>query len=140
MADVTTSQVIANGPRNLIIKLTDVSDGTGLSGVKVVDAQSATYAVHVQGQSFVPGIHLKVKMIEYEVYAGWVRLQWDASVPVDLDILTPGTGRQDYTTFQGLPNPAPAGATGSILLTTVNWALNSAYMITLHMIKGVPQS
>jgi hypothetical protein len=134
MADVTTSQVIANGARNLIIKLTDVSDGTGLAGVKVVDAQSQAYAVGGQ----VPGRHLKIKRIVYDVHGMVVRLQWDATVPVDLATLS-GFGHLDFRRFQGLPNPQPVGATGSILLTTLGAAANSTFTIDLEMIKGVPQ-
>lgn len=134
MADVTTSQVIANGPRNLIIKLTDVSDGTGLAALTVVDAQDTAFAVDGQ----VPGVHLKVKRIVYNVAGMVVRLMWDATEPVDLATLV-GFGHLDFQRFQGLPNPAAAGATGSILLTTIGAAANSAFTIDLEMIKGVPQ-
>ena len=133
MADVVTTQVINNGPRNLIIKRTNVSDGTGESGVTFVDATSTTYAN--EGQ--VPGIHLKVVRIVYDVYAGYVRLQWAASSAVDMTMLA-GFGEQNYRPFAGLPNPNPTGATGSILLTTENFALNSAYSITIYMTKNVP--
>lgn len=133
MADTVTSQVLANGPRNLIIKRTNVSDGTGETGAVFVDATSTTYSV--EGQ--VPGVHLKVVEIVYDVYAGWVRLQWDASSAVDMTMLT-GFGRQKYRRSAGLVNPNAAGATGSILLTTENFALGSAYSITIYMTKNVP--
>ncbi|ACI52304.1 conserved hypothetical protein [Gluconacetobacter diazotrophicus PA1 5] len=137
MADMTTTQVIANGPRNLIIKLTDVSDGTGLSGFKVVDAQSAAYAAGGQ----VPGVHLKVRRIVYDVHGMVVRLQWEAKAPVDLATLS-GFGHLDFRRCQGLSNPgvtAAPGATGSILLTTIGAAAGGAFTIHLEMIKGVPQ-
>ncbi|ACI52201.1 conserved hypothetical protein [Gluconacetobacter diazotrophicus PA1 5] len=134
MADVTTSQIIQNGPRNLIMKFTDVSDGTGLSAVKIVDAQSAAYAVQTQP----PGVHLKVKRIVYDVHGMVVRLQWDATEPVDLVTLS-GFGHLDFKRFQGIPNPKTPGVTGSILLTTIGAAADSAFTIDLEMIKGVPQ-
>ena len=139
MADTVTSQLIVNGPRNLVIALTNLSDGTGQSSVKVVDAQSATYAVNQQGQLIVPGVHLKLTGIDYQIGGMIVKLQWDATTPVDLYTLT-GYDRADFKKFGGIPNPNTAGATGSILLTTVGQVANSTYSIVLHMIKGVPQS
>jgi hypothetical protein len=132
MADAVTSQTIINGPRNLIMKFTNESDGTGESGVKKVDAQSATFA----NQGVVPGVHLTVARITYNVSQGAVRLQWDASSATDIDILS-YAGVQDYTYFGGLTNPNATGATGSILLTTVGFVSGSSYTITLEMIKNV---
>jgi hypothetical protein len=134
MADTTTTQIIANGPRNLIVKLTDVSDGTGLSAMKMVNAQDGAYAVGGQ----VPGVHLKVRRIAYDVHGMVVRLQWDATVPVDLATLS-GFGHLDFRRFQGVPNPGAAGATGSILVTTIGAGSGSAFTLDLEMIKGVPQ-
>ncbi|NVN13409.1 hypothetical protein [Nguyenibacter vanlangensis] len=134
MADVTTTQVIANGPRNLIVRLTDVSDGTGLSAVKIVDAQSPAFAVRGQ----VPGVHLKLVRIVYDVHDMAVRLQWDGTEPVDLVTLS-GFGHLDFRRFQGIPNPRAAGATGSILLSTIGAAANATFTLDLEMIKGVPQ-
>lgn len=128
MADTVSTQTIANGPRNLIIKITNESDGTGESGVVKVDATSATFGA--------PGIHLKIARIVFAVNSGAVRLQWDASSATDAVILA-GFGTLDYSFFGGLPNPNNAGATGKIKLTTVGFALNSSYDITLEMIKAV---
>lgn len=132
MADTVTSQTIINGARNLVIKCTNESDGTGESGVKKVDAQSATLAVN----GTVPGIHLTIARITYNVSQGAVRMQWDASSATDIDILS-YAGVQDFTAFGGLTNPAASGATGSILFTTVGFVAGSSYTITLEMIKNV---
>lgn len=135
MADVTSVQVIANGPRNLIVRVTDVSDGTGLAAMKIVDAQSLAFAVGGQA----PGVHLKVRRIVYDVHGMVARLQWEATAPVDLATLS-GFGHLDFRRFQGLPNPMAAGATGSILLMTMGAAAGSTVTIDLEMIKGVPQA
>lgn len=132
MADTVTSQTIANGPRNLIMKFTNESDGTGESGVTKVDATSSTFAVN----GTVPGIHLKVARIIYAVNNGAVRLLWDATTDTDMVILS-GFGTMDYTFEGGLPNPNNTGATGSILFTTVGFVSGSSYTITLEMTKNV---
>lgn len=132
MADTVTSQTIANGPRNLIMKFTNESDGTGESAVKKVDAQSATFA----NQGVVPGVHLKIARVTFTVSGGELRMQWDASSATDIDILA-YTGTQDYTFFGGLTNPNAAGATGSILFTTVGFTAGSSYTVVLEMLKCV---
>ena len=40
MADTVTSQTIVDGPRNCIMKFTNVSDGTGESAVAKVDVSA----------------------------------------------------------------------------------------------------
>lgn len=132
MADVVTSQTIINGPRNLVMKFTNESDGTGESAVTKVDATSSTFAVN----GTVPGVHLKVTRIHYDVKGGAVRLLWDATTDTDMEILG-GYGEFNYKRFAGLTNPNAAGATGSILFTTVGFVSGSSYAITLEMTKGV---
>lgn len=132
MADTVTSQTIVNGPRNLIMKFTNESDGTGESAVKKVDAASATFA----NQGVVPGVHLKIARVTFTVSGGELRMQWDASSATDIDILA-YTGTQDYTFFGGLTNPNAAGATGSILFTTVGFTAGSSYTVVLEMLKCV---
>lgn len=134
MADVVTSQTIINGNRNLVMKFTNESDGTGETGVKKVDAASTTFATVPQGN--VPGVHLKIARITFVVSGGELRLQWDASSATDIDILA-YTGVQDYTFFGGLTNPKATGATGSILFTTVGFAAGSSYTVTIEMLKCV---
>lgn len=133
MADTVTTQVLVNGSRNLVIKCTNFSDATGEALVKKIDAASATYAVN----GIVPGIHLKLVTLNYTVSANAaVRLFWEASANSDLDVLS-GFGDLEYHRFGGLANPAAAGATGSILLSTVGFVAGSSYTITFEMSKGV---
>ena len=132
MADTVTSQTIINGARNLIMKFTNESDGTGESGVKKVDAASSTFAVN----GVTPGVHLTVARITYDVQGGSLRMLWDASSSTDMEILE-YAGTMDYTFFGGLTNPKGTGATGSILFTTVGFAAGSSYSVVLEMIKNV---
>lgn len=132
MADSVTTQTIEDGKRNLVMKFTNVSDGTGESGVIKVDASTFTPALTAS---------LKVRKIEYNVTGGAVRMLWDAASDVTFAYLT-GYGVLDLTDTQGIVNNAGAGVTGDILFTTSGFiaagASNpaSGYTITLHMIKG----
>lgn len=139
MADVVSSQIIQNGPRNIIVKFTNLSDGTGESGVTKVDATSSgPYGVLVKGQTFYPGIHLTVWMIEYDVKAMGLRIQWAASSAQDMVNLGPENGRMKFDFFAGLTVPVIAGATGSILFTTTGAMVNSSYSVIMHLKKNVP--
>lgn len=134
MADSVTSQIIENGSRNLIYKFTNISDGTGESAVKKVDATALALTTS-----------LKVRKIEYNVTSGAVQMLWDASTDVTFAYLT-GYGCIDLEDTQGVFNNAGAGVTGNILFTTSGFnAANgtspaatpaSGYTIFLYMIKG----
>lgn len=140
MADIVSSQILENGPRNLVMMFTGVSDGTGELNVIKVDATSATYANTVQGQAVVPGIHLKIIECNYDVDGERVQLEWGATVPVPA-IVMGGFGTFCYRKSGGLYSPVGlSGATGQILLTTINAAAGATYSIRLWMRKGVPQS
>lgn len=143
MADAVTSQILENGPSRLVMKFTNLSDGTGETGVVKVDATSTAIGNSVQGNLVAPGTSLKVVDLWYEVQSMGLRIQWDATADVDMLVLGQ-FGRWPFRDigagFQGLVNPKTAGATGSILFTTVGAALNSSYSVILSMIKGVPQS
>lgn len=131
MADAVTTQIIANGPRNLILKFTNFSDGTGESGVVKVLATSTTYA----NLGIVPGIHLKIARCIFAVTGGTVRVQWVASANTDLWDLS-GFGTYDFIAAP-LPNPNNSGATGSIAFTTSGFVAGSSYTIDLEMFKGI---
>lgn len=136
MADAVNTQTIENGPRNLVMKFTNISDGTGESAVVKVDASTFAPALTTS---------LKVKKIEYNVTGGAVNLLWDATTDVPFAYLT-GYGCIDLEDTQGIVNSAGSGVTGDILFTTSGFnAANgtsptatpaSGYTIILYMIKG----
>lgn len=141
MADTVSTQIIQNSQRNIIVKFTNLSDGTGESGVKKIDATSTgPYGVSYQNQTFYPGIHLTVWMIEYDVKAMGLRIQWDATSAQDMVNLGPENGRMKYDFFAGLTVPVITGATGSILFTTTGAMPNSSYSVVMHLKKNVPVS
>ena len=120
------------------MRFTNVSDGTGEAGVVKVNAASA-HSILVQGNVIYPATHLKVREIEYDTKGMGLRLQWDATTPVDMLVLG-GFGTMKFDRFGGLPNPLAAGATGNILFTTIGAAANATYSVVLRMTKGVPNA
>jgi hypothetical protein len=140
MADTVTTQYQANGFRNAVVVLTNLSDGTGENNVLKVDASSAgPLGVNKAGQVFYPGTHLAIWRIDYDIAGMAVRLQWDGSP--NQDILTLGPGSQyfrDFAEVGGLRVPAGMTLpTGGIRLSTINAQAGSTYWICLYLKKNV---
>lgn len=123
MTDAVSSQTIINGERNLVMKFTNTSDGTGESAVLKVDV-SALGATGV-----------KINTIRYSVAGMVLRLLWDATSDVTIVDLQ-GDGCLDCTGFGGLPNNAGTGVTGDILATTIGASSGDSYTIIIEMQKS----
>lgn len=126
MADAVTSQTIVDGPRNVVMKFTNLSDGTGESAVLKVD---------VSALSGSPS-SVSIKRIIYDVSGMVVTLLWDATSDVRIVELGSNTGVLDFSSFGGLPNNGGAGVTGDILFTTTGHTSGDSYSIVLEMTKN----
>ena len=125
MADTVTSQTLHDGPRNLVRKLTNLSDGTGEAAVLKVDVSAFEGAP----------TGVRIDRIEYDISGMQVSLLWDADTDVTAVILSTGQGCLDFSALGGLKNNAGAGVTGDINLTTLGHTANDSYTIILHMKK-----
>lgn len=124
MADLVTSQTLLDGPRNVVMKFTNTSDGTGEAAVLKVDVSALSGAPS----------SVTIKKIHYSVAGMVARLLWDATTDVTIVDLQ-GDGHLDCSCFGGLYNNGGAGVTGDILLTTVGHASGDSYSIILEMTK-----
>ena len=123
MADAVTVQTLLDGPRNVIIKLTNLSDGTGEAAV--LKADPATF--------FPVPARFSLNRVEYALDGMMATLLWEGSANKNIVHLS-GTGFLDWTSTGGLPNNALA-PTGKILLTTTSAGNNDSYVITLFLKK-----
>lgn len=140
MADVPTIQVIENGFRNAVISLTLQSDGSGVNALKIYDATSSgAFGVNIGGQVLYPGVHSKLVGLDFDVQDQKFQLLWEASANVPM--MTYGSSPEDFNwkRFGGIPCPVVAGATGSILLTTIDPMPNSTLTAILYLTKGIRQ-
>jgi hypothetical protein len=124
MADAVTSQTIIDGPRNVVMKFTNLSDGTGESAVLKVDVSALSGAP----------TSVSVVRVHYAVVGMVATLLWDANTDVRILDLA-GNGTFDLEAFGGLPNNASTGVTGDILLTTTGHSSGDSYSIVLEMRK-----
>lgn len=126
MADAVSSQTIVDGPRNVVMKFTNLSDGTGEAAVLKVDVSALDGAPS----------SVSIKRIHYSVSGMNVTLLWDATTDVRIVELGGNTGTLDFCAFGGLPNNGGAGVTGDILLTTTGHTSGDSYSIVLEMVKN----
>lgn len=130
MADAVTSQIIFDGSKRAIMKFTNISDGTGETGVIKVDVSALT--------SFngTPCSSVSIERIEAVTIGMGVDILWDATT--DVLCMTLGSDSFfgfDFTRFSGLLNNAGAGKNGDILFTTIGATAGDRYTIVLELLK-----
>ena len=130
MADTVTSQTILNTPYRLVMKFTNVSDGSGESAVKKVDVSAFT-----AGEKGATCTGVTIDRIHFVNDGMKVQILWDASSDVEAYKLLDTEGYYDFSNFGGLQNNAGSGKTGDIMFTTVGAANTETYNIILDMTK-----
>lgn len=124
MADAVSSQTILDNDRNLVMKFTNLSDGTGEAAVTKVDVSALNGAPS----------RVSIQRVHYTVSGMVVTLLWDATSDVRILELQ-GDGCLDFTSFGGLPNNGGDGVTGDIQLTTTGHTSGDSYSLILEMRK-----
>lgn len=122
MADAVTAVKQFGGSRVAIFSFTNVSDGTGESGVQKIDI------------SALPGAPTAVRItrVWYSIYGGSVRVLFDHDTD-DTVLVLGGSGHLDFRCFGGIPDPASTGGTGDIRFTTVGTVANDTYTIVMEV-------
>lgn len=131
MADAVTSQTIFDGSKRAIMKFTNISDGTGETGVVKVDVSALTPYNGMTCSS------VNIERIEAVTVGMGVDILWEATT--DALCMTLGSDQFfafDFSRFSGLVNNAGAGKNGDILFTTVGAAAGDRYTILLELIKN----
>ena len=131
MADAVTSQTIFDGSKRAIMKFTNISDGTGESGVLKVDVSALSTYNGATCSS------VNIERIEAVTVGMGVDILWDATT--DALCMTLGADQFftfDFTRFSGLTNNAGAGKTGDVLFTTIGATAGDRYTIILELIKN----
>jgi hypothetical protein len=131
MADAVTSQTLFDGDKHVVMKFTNISDGTGESAVKKVDVSALNSDIYGNTCTSVA-----IEKIWWQCIGMKVQLFFDATS--DAFIIELGenqSGHHDYSEFGGLSNNAGSGKTGDIDFTTVGHSSADTYTITLKMRK-----
>ena len=132
MADALTSQVIQDGPRNAVLKFTNISDGTGQAAAVLVDVSSLSSDPLTN--QVCNGVTLQ--SISYSNVGMGVELLWDANTNVPLlNLLQNWSDQLDFSDY-GIPNNSGAGRTGDILVTTTGATAGDTYFLLLTLTKS----
>jgi len=127
MADAVTSQTLVDGERNVVMKFTNLSDGTGEAAVTKVDVSALVGS---------PAL-VRIDRIIAHTSGMAVNILWDATADVSCFIVGQDAAiDMDFRCFGGLRNNAGAGVTGDIQFTTVGHTSGDSYTIILHMTKN----
>jgi hypothetical protein len=130
MADAVTSQTIIDGEKKVVMKFTNVSDGSGESAVAKVDVSAL--ATNTAG-SACTGV--AIEQIWWQCIGMKVNILWDASSDVlAMQLGENQSGHHDYTSFGGITNNA-SSPTGDVNFTTVGHSSADTYAIVLYMRK-----
>lgn len=131
MADVVASQTIIDGQKTVVLKLTNVSDGTGEANVVKVDVSALTALPNGTACTGVV-----IEKIWWQCIGMKVQLLWDATTNLFcIELGENQSGHHDYTDFGGFPNNAGGGKTGDLLFTTVGHTNADTYTVILYMRK-----
>tara|TARA_R100001510_G_scaffold52346_1_gene52976 strand:- start:966 stop:1370 length:405 start_codon:yes stop_codon:yes gene_type:complete len=131
MADAVASQTLVDGEKTAVLKLTNISDGTGESAVTKVDVSAL--AANSDGTTCTG---VSIERIWWQCIGMKVQILWDATT--DLLCIELGenqSGNHDYSSFGGLTNNSGSGKTGDIKFTTVGHTSADTYTIILYMRK-----
>lgn len=118
MANVITSQILMDGPRNLVVRLTGTLDTADVTATGLITLVNLS-AVDIAGSA---PTRLIVDKITYDVETPIsVNLAWDATTDVTFATLTT-TGVIDANKYGGIYNTEASGVTGNIMYSTQGYA------------------
>ena len=131
MVDTVATQTLLDGERLVIQKFTNISDGTGETGVnKVIVANLAPNAFGIACSG------VKINKIWATTHGMEVRILWDATTDLLTWMIPQNTNYfMDFEGFGGLTNNSVTGKTGNIAFTTSDASAGDMYTIVLECIK-----
>lgn len=129
MAVTTTSQILHDGVRNVVMQFTGIADGAGgETNVVKVDVSELNP----------PARFVSIRRVQYTVVGGILQLLWGADTPVPFLNLE-GHDEFDYSRITAMKNGGGDTANGDILFSTLGFDAGASYSVTLDMVKtGAP--
>lgn len=130
MADAVTTQILFQGDKQVIMKFTNISDGTGETNV--VKVNISTLAPY-QGN---PCTAVQVDRVYAATSGMEVRMNWAADTPTLIMAIPQNVmNTYDFNDFGGIENNAGTGKNGNITFSTVGHTAGDSYTIILVLRK-----
>ena len=136
MADAVTSQTIEDGGKNLVMKFTNISDGTGESAVAKIDVS----AVDTDPSTGAACSRVTLQRIWFSNIGMGFKLHWKATSNMFIcQAPKDWSDTWDFTdssiTLPGIPNNAGGGVNGDLLLTTNDHTSGDTYSVVVWALK-----
>jgi len=131
MANVLSVQILEEGPRNAVVKVTGFLDTSNIATTTLIDLTT----LNQSGTGKTP-TRIRVDKIEYSISSQLqVHLAWNATADVMLAGLV-GWGKMKFTRYGGANNNAGAGIDGNIDITTYGWTAGTQlFTLVMHLVK-----
>lgn len=136
MANVTSIQVLENGARNYVVKVTGILDTSDVAITDLIDTTAAGFRPSNLGREDVPTT-VAIKRVEYDIEDSLsVYIYWDATAD---QLALPLVGRGRLKFDPPMNNNAGAGKTGKVQYSTQGWVASAvlSFTVTLYCIKSV---
>ena len=136
MADAVTSQTLVDTEKRVVMKFTNLSDGSGESAVKKVDVSALT--AHPDGTAC---SQVTIDQVWYDIGGMRVLIDFAASTNVAALVLGGSAaagnvqGHLDFRSFGGIKNNAGSGIDGDIDFSTSGHTNLDHYTIILELRK-----
>ncbi len=122
MANVVNTQILVDGPRNTVVKVTGQLTASDLAYVTFLDP---SVLAGIDNSLSVKAKDFQIKKIEYSIEDPLtVQLYWDATTPV-LALSATGRGKFPSEEYGGIPTQAGAGDTGKLGIATQGFTTGS---------------
>lgn len=135
MANQVTTQIIVDGPRNTVIKVSGILDTSDLASMTIADPATL---VGIDNTGFLKAATFRIQGLNFDIQDILVvNLFWDATVPVLISSMTGrGSAPPSWDKYGGLTNNAAlAGKTGRITMTTRGWVGTLSFNLLIELIK-----
>ena len=136
MADAVTSQTIEDGGKNLVMKFTNIRDGTGESAVAKIDVS----ALNTEPSTGASCSRVVLQRIWFSNIGMGFKLHWKATSNMFIcQAPKDWSDTWDFTdssiTLPGIPNNAGSGINGDLLLTTNDHTSGDTYSVVVWALK-----
>jgi len=132
MANYTDVQILEDGPRNVVIKLTGILDTSDVTATELIDPADLAKIGVVEGVAN----RVRISKIVHNIEDGLaVYLYWEATSDV---LILPLEGRGHPCYESALVNTEAAGVTGVIKYATQGWTVGAtlSFALELTLIKS----
>ena len=131
MADTVTLTTLMQTKKRLVVAVNYISDGTGVTDTVIVDKSAFTGLDGTEPGKFV------VESIQYTTDGVKLRLEFEHTTDDPIAMLS-GQGFLDFSSdgmYQGFVDPASAGGTGDIVMTSIDHTSGDQATIILFLRK-----